>query len=359
MLRYGIFDWLEHRPGPLSATFEQRLQMLEYADAAGFYAYHVAEHQGTPLSLDSSPAVYLSAASQRTDRLRLCALVFCLPWYEPLRLYNEICMLDQLSSGRLEVGIGRGVSPIESAYYGVSSPAEAREMSREALDILVQAFGSDELNYEGAHYTYKGVGLWNKPFQQPYPPLWYPTSNIESVPYVAAQGFNTSHNFATNEIAKPHLQLYWEEWARHRHDAVRLNGHVDEPLVSNTRHIYVAPTDDEAVRDATPAFDLWSQHISFLSGRFSDRPRDSLALQRRMENKTALVGSPETVRGLVQEMLDETAINYFLGVFNFGDLPLDKVLRSMKLFVEEVAPALREQARVSPVDPLASGRGSG
>jgi alkanesulfonate monooxygenase SsuD/methylene tetrahydromethanopterin reductase-like flavin-dependent oxidoreductase (luciferase family) len=115
---------------------------------------------------------------------------------------------------------------------------------------------------------------------------------------------------------------------------------VPVPLVSNTRHIYVAPSDEEAVAEATPAFATWSEHISFLSGRFSDRPRDSLALQRRMENKTALVGSPETVRALVQEMLDETPINYFLGVFNFGDLPLDRVLRSMELFAKEVAPAL-------------------
>ncbi len=112
LLRYGIFDWLEYQNGPISETFENRLRMLEYADEAGFYAYHIAEHQGTPLSLDTSPAVFLSAASQRTSRLRLSALVFCLPWYDPLRLYNEICMLDQLSQGRLDVGIGRGVSPI-------------------------------------------------------------------------------------------------------------------------------------------------------------------------------------------------------------------------------------------------------
>jgi alkanesulfonate monooxygenase SsuD/methylene tetrahydromethanopterin reductase-like flavin-dependent oxidoreductase (luciferase family) len=346
LLRYGIFDWLEDRGGPLAETFEDRLRMLEHADGAGFYAYHVAEHQGTPLSLDNSPAVFLSAASQRTSRLRLSALVFCLPWYDPLRLYNEICMLDQLSRGRLEVGIGRGVSPIESAYYGVTSPDQAREMSKEALDVLIEAFTHDELTYEGKHHRYDGVGLYNKPYQDPYPPLWYPTSNIESVPFVARHAFNTSHNFAANEVAKPHLALYWEEWAKHRNDAGRLNGHVAEPLVSNTRHIYVAPTDSEAIEEATPAFDLWSQHISFLSGRFSDRPRDSLALQRRMDNKTALIGSPETVRALVQEMLDETAINYFIGVFNFGNLPLERVLRSMDLFVKEVVPGLKESTTV-------------
>jgi alkanesulfonate monooxygenase SsuD/methylene tetrahydromethanopterin reductase-like flavin-dependent oxidoreductase (luciferase family) len=348
LLRYGVFDWLEHQDGPIAETFEDRLRMLEYADEAGFYAYHVAEHQGTPLSLDNEPAVFLAAASQRTQRLRLSALVFCLPWYDPLRLYNQICMLDQLSKGRLDVGIGRGVSPIESAYYGISSPDEAREKSKEALDVLIESFTHDELNYKGAHYSYDGVGLYNRPYQQPYPPLWYPTSNIQSVPYVAQQGFNTSHNFATNEVAKPHLELYWEEWRKHRNDAGRLNGHVAEPLVSNTRHIYVAPTDEEAVEEANPAFGMWSGHISFLSGRFSNRPPDSLALQKRMQNKTALIGSPETVRKLVQEMLDETPINYFIGVFNFGNLRINRVLRSMQLFANEVVPALKPNAAPAP-----------
>src|SRR4051794_10686916 len=101
MLNYGLFDWLEHREAPLDEIFEQRLQMIQHGDELGFYAYHVAEHQGTPLSLNASPAVFLAAASQRTSRIRLAPTVFCLPWYDPFRLYNEICMVDQLSKGRL------------------------------------------------------------------------------------------------------------------------------------------------------------------------------------------------------------------------------------------------------------------
>jgi alkanesulfonate monooxygenase SsuD/methylene tetrahydromethanopterin reductase-like flavin-dependent oxidoreductase (luciferase family) len=341
-LRFGIFDWLEHREAPLHDVFEDRLKMLEFADEAGFYAYHVAEHQGTPLSLDSSPAVWLAAASQRTSRLRLGALVFCLPWYNPLRLYNEICMLDQLSNGRLEVGIGRGVSPIESTFYGISDAAEAREMANEALEIIVRGFRAGRLDHEGKHFRYDGVEVWNRPFQQPYPPLWYPTSNIESVPFAATHGFSTSHNFAPNSVAKPHLQLYRDEWEKHEGDRDRLNGHVASPLISNTRHIYVGLDDQSAVEEAEPAFDLWSKHISYLSGRFSDRPRDSLTLQSRMDNGTAIVGSPETVRQKIREMVDETGINYFLGVFNFGDLPQERVMSSLTLFAEEVMPAFIE-----------------
>ena len=347
MLKYGIFDWLEHAEAPLDQIFERRLAMLEYADAAGFYAYHVAEHQGTPLSLDASPSVFLAAASQRTRRLRLAPTVFCLPWYNPFRLYNEICMLDQLSRGRLDVGVGRGVSPIESAYMGVTSPEEGREMHAEALDVLIKCFGANELLHQGKYWTFDGVELWNRAYQKPYPPLWYPTSNIESVPFVARHGFNTSHNFATNEVAAPHIEVYWQEWRAHEHDSHRLNAHVEAPLVSNTRHIYVAASDEQATEEARGPFNLWSQHISYLSGRFSSRPADSLALEKRMANGTAIIGSPETVRRQVQEMLDTTGINYFLGVFNFGDLAQERVLSSMKLFTEDVVPALMEGQRTS------------
>jgi alkanesulfonate monooxygenase SsuD/methylene tetrahydromethanopterin reductase-like flavin-dependent oxidoreductase (luciferase family) len=344
-LKFGIFDWVEHRDEPLDSVFEGRLEMLELAEESGFFAYHIAEHQGTPLSLDTSPAILLAAASQRTRRLRLGALVFCLPWYDPLRLYNEICVLDQLSKGRLEVGLGRGVSPIEAAYYGVTSTAQAREMFAESLQVLVQAFKNARLDFEGKHYHYEGVELWNRPYQRPYPPLWYPTSNIESVPYVAAQGFNTSHNFAPNDVAKPYMELYWREWSAHKDDPDRLNGHVASPLVSNTRHVYVAPTDEQAVAEAREPFGLWSHHISYLSGRFSDRPVDSLALERRMANGTALVGSPATVSAAIREMVEQTGINYFLGVFNFGNLPQDKVMRSLELFAREVMPALETARR--------------
>ena len=125
-LEFGIFDWIEWSDAPPGEIFEHKLQIAEAADKAGFYAWHIAEHQGTPLSIDGSPALVLSAAIQRTKRLRLGALTFCLPWYNPFRFYNEICMLDHMSGGRLELGVGRGVSPIESSFYGMKSIDESR-----------------------------------------------------------------------------------------------------------------------------------------------------------------------------------------------------------------------------------------
>src|SRR5690242_14597173 len=105
-VKVGMFDWVEASdslsPGQV---YEHKLQLAEAADQAGFHAYFLAEHQGTPLSIDGSPSVLLAAMSQRTQRLRIGALTFCLPWYSAYRLYNEVCMLDHLSGGRLELGV--------------------------------------------------------------------------------------------------------------------------------------------------------------------------------------------------------------------------------------------------------------
>ena len=121
-LKFGIFDWIEAPANRTAAElYAHKLALAQAADQAGFHAYLVAEHQGTPLSINAQPSVLLSAMIQRTTRLRVGALTFCLPWYNPYRLYNEVCMLDQLSRGRLEMGVGRGVSPIESKIFGLAA----------------------------------------------------------------------------------------------------------------------------------------------------------------------------------------------------------------------------------------------
>src|SRR6266851_1931621 len=134
---FGVFDHIERRGNSLDGLFEGRLKLLEQYDAAGFYGYHLAEHHATPLGMAPSPGLFLAAAAQRTRRIRLGPLVYLLPLYNPFRLATEICMLDHLSNGRLDLGVGRGVSPFEVAYYGVSF-MDSREMFEEALQALVK-----------------------------------------------------------------------------------------------------------------------------------------------------------------------------------------------------------------------------
>jgi alkanesulfonate monooxygenase SsuD/methylene tetrahydromethanopterin reductase-like flavin-dependent oxidoreductase (luciferase family) len=133
-LSFGIFDHVDRGPGPLAEFYENRLKLIEAYDRAGFYIYLVAEHHSTPLGMAPSPSVFLSAVAQRTKRLRFGPLVYTLPLYHPLRLIEEICMLDQLSGGRLEFGVGKGISPIENRYYGLD-PENAEAMFGEAFQV--------------------------------------------------------------------------------------------------------------------------------------------------------------------------------------------------------------------------------
>ena len=105
----GVFDHMDRGQAPLRRFFQERLDLLEFADGLNcFNAYLLAEHHGTSLSTAPSPTVFLSAAAQRTEKLRLGALSWVLPIYDPLRLYEELCMLDQMSNGRYQLGVGRG-----------------------------------------------------------------------------------------------------------------------------------------------------------------------------------------------------------------------------------------------------------
>ena len=137
-LSFGIFDHLDYAGGSLHQQYSDRLEIAAACDEVGFRAYHVAEHHGTPHGVAASPNLFLSAVAQRTRKLRLGPLVMLLNLYHPLRAFEEICMLDQLSGGRLDLGIGRGASPLELSFFGVSA-AEAQDRYSEAAEIVLKA----------------------------------------------------------------------------------------------------------------------------------------------------------------------------------------------------------------------------
>jgi alkanesulfonate monooxygenase SsuD/methylene tetrahydromethanopterin reductase-like flavin-dependent oxidoreductase (luciferase family) len=168
---FGLFDWIDRGETPLHQLYEERLQLLQGADAAGFFGYHLAEHHATPLGMAPSPALFLAAAAQRTRRIRLGPLVYLLPLYNPLRLIEEVCMLDHLSGGRLELGVGRGVTPYELGYFGVDA-AGTRAIFNEALAVLLAGLTHERLTFAGEHYRYHDVPMELHPLQRPYPSLW-------------------------------------------------------------------------------------------------------------------------------------------------------------------------------------------
>ena len=342
---FGLFDWIDRGAGPLQQLYEERLQLLEAADAAGFACYHLAEHHATPLGMAPSPALFLTAAAQRTRRIRLGPLVYLLPLYNPLRLIEEICMLDHLSAGRLELGVGRGVSPYEVGAFGID-PAGSRAIFEEALTVLVTGLTHERLNFNGQHYRYRDVPMELQPFQRPYPPLWYPTQNPESVRYAARHGFNFVGVGPVGPVGQ-HVQAYWQTWKAHQHDPGRLNGHVATPKVGILRQVVVAKTDDEAVAAAHSAHGSWFRSMTKLWHAHDDHHPDTLfAWDTALQHETILMGSPERVRMQMSRLLEATGCNYVICAFAWGTLPQAQVLRSLHLFVEEVMPAFTGRAAV-------------
>ena len=339
-LHFGLFDWIEASTHRTSAeVYEHKLELAAAADRAGFHGFFMAEHQGTPLSIDGSPSVVLSALFQRTRRLRAGALTFCLPWHDPYRFYHEVCMLDQMSRGRLELGVGRGVSPIESRIFGLRSIEESRAKYRETLDIFFAAARSESLTFDGKHYRYQDAELHVKPFQRPYPPLWFPSSNRESIEFTARHGYHTAL-MAKLADCKPLFDEYREIWQRHRNDPDRHNAHVAAPFLARTQHMVIADTEAEAEQTGLRAFETWKGHIHHLT-RKHGRP-DVHKIEPYAEDSVQrlVTGTPSSVLDKLQEVIRVTGTNYLLCIFSFGDIAPQHALRSLELFAGEVMPKL-------------------
>jgi alkanesulfonate monooxygenase SsuD/methylene tetrahydromethanopterin reductase-like flavin-dependent oxidoreductase (luciferase family) len=333
-MNFGIFDWVEASQRAPAQVYEHKLELAAAAERAGFHAFFIAEHHGTPLSIDGSPATLLSAIFQRTRRLRAGALTFCLPWYHPYRFYSEVCMLDHLSHGRLELGVGRGVSPIESLIFGLTGIDQSRERYRATLETFFEACRRDTMKVNGHE-----AELHVKPYQKPYAPLWFPSSNRESIEFTARHGYNTAF-IGKHADCKPMFERYRELWEQHKNDPGRHNAHVAAPFLARTQHLVIADTDAEAEKLGLKAYETWAGHIHHLTRKLGrpdvhkTTPYDEDSAQR------LIAGSPRSVFEQLQEMLALTGANYLLCIFSFGDLEPEHALRSLELFSSEVKPAL-------------------
>ena len=346
-VRFGIFDWLDESGRPQGESYAERLRMLELADQRGFYAYHLAEHHQTELSTVPSPNLFLSALAQRTRRLRLGALSYILPLYTPMRLLEEICMLDQLSGGRVEFGLSRG----STGEHVENDPDKARAMYNEALQIVLQGLSTGEIDFHGDFFSYDKQFTRLRPVQKPYPPLWYPTSNLDSIPWIAANGINTAfsvHLSPDFDRIATFARKYWDEYARHAADAAKLNG-SGVPKVGFSVHIHVAETDAKAQAQAAPAFEQFQHNYTYRFARRGNRDRYEARKSFRTElaEGRVVVGSPGTVRERLADWLERSGANYVIGCFAFGSLTGEQMLSSIDLFAREVIPSLAHVREVS------------
>jgi len=344
-IAFGIFDHVERRRDEaLSDTYEGRLKMLEVADTAGFFAYHLAEHHATPLSMAPSPGIFLAALAQRTKRLHFGPLVYLLPLYNPIRLAEEICMLDHLSNGRLEIGVGRGISPFELAYFHVPF-MESHEIFEESLEVLVAALREKRVSHKGPHYNVRGYPMELQPKQQPNPPFWYGTSSPDRAAFAARRGMNMVALGPAFAI-KASVDRFRETWEKHRDDPQRLNPQVKNPWFGGGRHIYVAETDAQALEEARPAWRAFYDNIQKLwHDFFTSTIHFTPDLEVACKAGAALVGSPATVRAEIEQLASQTGINYLAPAFAWGSLSHDQAMRSLRLFAEEVMPHFRNSER--------------
>jgi alkanesulfonate monooxygenase SsuD/methylene tetrahydromethanopterin reductase-like flavin-dependent oxidoreductase (luciferase family) len=340
VLQFGIFDHLDSDGTPLGDMLEMRLKLVELMDREGFYGFHMAEHHSTPLGWVPSPSVFVSAAIQRTKRLRIGPLVYVLPMYHPLRVYEEVCMLDHMSKGRLMFGVGRGAAMVEHQRYGVD-PAQAPAMYHEAFAVIMKACESDVLNFEGKFYNFKDYLVQAKPVQRPHPPVWYGAPNADAVGWAAPNSVNVV-SLGPAARARAITDRYRKEWA----DLGRKASEI--PMMGITRHIVVADTDAEAKAMARPAYAMWREAIEMLWQRSGVNFVLATVYPKTYDELEAIghgiAGSPATVRDYVGQLREDSGVNYVLGQMMFGNLSFEQASNSMQLFAREVVPAFAARA---------------
>src|ERR1700744_637047 len=252
-MKIGLFDHIEDGARPLTTLFDERLTFAEAADAAGMYCLHLAEHHATPLNMVPVPGVYMGALARATKRMRLGPLVYLLPLYSPLRMIEEICMLDHLSYGRLDVGVGRGVSPYELKFHKVEHD-QSRDIFIDAFRCISAGLTTDSLTYKGESYLYENFPTAPRPLQQPQPPFWYASSSEIGSTWAGEQGLHFVTLGPTASV-KANIKAYTTALAKRGAPVQPKAEFAGGAVIGVQRHIFIADTDAEAHRFGKPAMD--------------------------------------------------------------------------------------------------------
>jgi alkanesulfonate monooxygenase SsuD/methylene tetrahydromethanopterin reductase-like flavin-dependent oxidoreductase (luciferase family) len=331
---FGIFDSFDQGDSTPGQVIANRLGFAVEAERAGIAHYHVTEHHGTPLSVCPSPSLFLAALSQRTATMRIGALVHVLPTYEPLRLAEEIAVLDQLTGGRLDVGVGSGVSPYELGYFGIDA-GQARARYAETLRAVTQALTTGRMRHAGTLLRDYDVELSVGPVQRPHPPLWYASSNTATAEWAGANGVNFVGRWNDGGFI-PAARAYWNAWRP------RANTGAAVPRIGTAAHVYIGRTDAEAIERFRKANDVFARQLLKLWHDNGNHNPDHLYdTDRTMANGNSLVGSAETVAARLAAQVGQAPVNYFEATLAFGDLTPGEATANLTAFADTVMPAVR------------------
>jgi len=349
-MEFGMFHEFPTSAGHTETeAFETALAEVDAAEAWGLDAIWLAElHFAPKRSLLSAPLTVASVIAARTRRIKVGIAVQVLPLCHPLRLAEETATVDQLSHGRLILGVGRSGVVRTYEAYGVPY-GESRERFVEILRILEQAWLEPDVSFAGRYYQFEHVTVVPKPFQKPHPPIRIAATTSDTFAVIGAMGFPifASVRYPTWEELAPLIRSYREAYAK--------AGHPGRGEVFVSVPTYLAETEREARADPEESImHFYRQQVELLTD--SAARSGTRAIERRSERAerlrnltyddalrgNTLIGTPATIGLRLRELQEELGLDGILAEMNSGGmLPHDKVMRSLRLLCEEVMPQFK------------------
>ncbi len=353
------FGWLTlgHSPSPADdhAAIGQQLEQACLAEAAGFDTVWLTEHNFTGESVYCDPIPFASALAMRTSKVRIGFAVIQMALRQPVRLATQLALLDNLCNGRLDVGVGRGTifNEYEFVGYGLRSD-DSRERMQEGLEILLGAWSGEPVDFKGKHFEASFPELRPRTYQRPHPPIWHSAVSPASFEACGRQGVPIMTVRLPLPVLKDRLALYESGLGASGLSAARRRELRDGAAI--WRYVYVAESDAQAEDELSAALVEGRHHMhhvrktlnppdfkvdeALLNPWADPQVADSEALSTVLATG-ALYGSPAGVREQVAEMREVGGVNHVLCQMSFAYMSHDNIMRSMRLFGDEVIPAFK------------------
>ena len=351
-MRFGMFDtirWHEDVSG--EDTITNALQQVEFADRLGIQDIWLGEHHFSRHGILSGIFSFMGAVAARTTQARIGTSIVVLPFHNPVQVAEEAAIIDIISNGRFNLGVGAGYQAQEFHGMGVDI-TKSREMFKEYLDVVIKCWEEGPITYQGDFVNIENIWVIPKPVQKPGPPIYIAVSTSpESVDYAAKIGVPILVGGPTTTLGQtPEVVRMWHERMEHYGNP---HEHIDLPVSAN---VYVAPTMEEAENDimgleakineefhriGNPADKDGNFPANYKHWVHRDRDRQASAERARQEGIRPLVGTPEVVCERL-EILRSKGINRIFGKFGAAGLDLDKSLRCIEMFATQVMPEFAE-----------------
>lgn len=327
-MKLGIFSVMDFHPDrqPSAAGFyHEMIELAVRAEQLGYDSAWVAEHHFAHYGLCPAPPVLLAAIAQKTERIKIGPAVCVLPFHDPVKVAEEYAVLDVISGGRLDFGVGRGYLAHEYAGHQIDRE-ESQARFDEALEIIELAWSGKPFQYEGRFHRYPPIALNTLPVQQPHPPIAIAALSPTSYARIGARaGRLMSVPYILEDITI--LKDLVTDYAS---AATPMKTTSDNPRVTIVLHIHVAPTQAEAEQRAHPYITRYCETRAV---------GNTKTFEQLMQQRLIAVGDPQHVTDLLQQVAGY-GVDRILCLMNFGGMPLSLVVESLTLTAQEVMPQL-------------------